>query len=282
MADQINQEREYPRREAAAFRTTDGPFGALSNMAPGFPLVVGGIRFWTSEALYQCCRFPHLPEVQRLIILEKSPMTAKMKSKRFRSQTRPDWEKVRIKLMKWCLRIKLVQHPQRFGELLRATAGKPIVEESVRDPFWGAKPSEDGILRGKNVLGRLLMELRDEVLQPNALPEVVEPPELPNLLLLGRSVERVCQKEPRDNSLSQEMGREQEELFGQDVRIAGELASSEWLALLRQLAETALDAEIVSLDLTLHLRYGHEPEARFAIERLSEIRKRFGLRSSPK
>jgi type I restriction enzyme, S subunit len=47
-----------------------------------FPLHVQRTRIHTSEALYQACRFPHLPEVQRLIIGQASPMTAKMKSSR--------------------------------------------------------------------------------------------------------------------------------------------------------------------------------------------------------
>ena len=75
-----SQERKYDRASSVVFRKTDEPFGGLSNMASGFPLSLNGSRILTSEALYQACRFPHRPEVQRLIIEQKSPMTAKMKS----------------------------------------------------------------------------------------------------------------------------------------------------------------------------------------------------------
>src|SRR4051794_19843803 len=102
--------RMYNRLECVAFRTTDGRFGGLSNMAPGFPLCVNGTSIRTSEALYQACRFPHLPDVQQLIIEERSPMTAKMKSKPFRKQSRSDWDAVRVKVMRWCLRVKLAQN----------------------------------------------------------------------------------------------------------------------------------------------------------------------------
>lgn len=83
--------RTYSRKDSAIFRKTAERFGGLSNMAAGFPLRVNGVYIRTSEALYQACRFPHLPDVQRLIIAEASPMTAKMKSKPHRKNSRPDW-----------------------------------------------------------------------------------------------------------------------------------------------------------------------------------------------
>ena len=64
-------------------------------MASGFPIRINGVRVLTSEALYQACRFPHRPEVQRLIIEQTSPMTAKMKGKPYRDDSRPDWDSVR-------------------------------------------------------------------------------------------------------------------------------------------------------------------------------------------
>ena len=72
------QTRTYDRPESVVFLKTKDAFGGLSNMASGFPLSVNGIHIRTCEALYQACRFPHLPEVQELIIAQKSPMTAKM------------------------------------------------------------------------------------------------------------------------------------------------------------------------------------------------------------
>src|SRR2546426_7568195 len=38
-----------------------------------------------------------------------------------------------------------------------------IVEDSRKDDFWGAKASDEGTLVGMNVLGRLLMELREDL-----------------------------------------------------------------------------------------------------------------------
>ena len=157
------QTRTYQRAESVVFLKTNEAFGGLSNMAGGFPLRVNGVRILTSEALYQACRFPHLPDVQRLIIEQRSPMTAKMKGKPHRSNSRGDWFQVRVKIMRWCLRVKLAQNWRKFSELLLETCDRPIVEQSRKDDFWGAKPVDDDTLVGMNVLGRLLMELREAV-----------------------------------------------------------------------------------------------------------------------
>lgn len=157
-----SQVRTYDRSRSVVFLKTREEWGGLSNMAGGFPLSVCGIHILTAEALYQACRFPNQPAVQRLITEQASPMAAKMKSKPFRVDTRRDWDQVRVKVMRWCLHVKLAQNWATFSELLAATGDRPIVEESHRDPFWGAKAVDAESLVGMNVLGRLLMELRDE------------------------------------------------------------------------------------------------------------------------
>jgi len=161
-------------------------------MASGYPLQINGIRILTSEALYQACRFPHMPEVQREIIRQRSPMTAKMKSKPHRKDSRPDWYEVRHKVMRWCLRVKLAQNYEEFGRLLLATCDKPIVEQSRKDDFWGAKLADESgdILVGQNVLGRLLMELREKLKDDAAgVLKTLPPLDIPDFMLLGKPVE---------------------------------------------------------------------------------------------
>ena len=89
-------------------------------------------------------------------------MTAKIKSKPYRSDSRPDWDQVKVTIMRWCIRIKLVHNWERFSALLLDTGDRPIVEESRKDSFWGAKPIDAFTLVGMNVLGRLLMELEKQ------------------------------------------------------------------------------------------------------------------------
>jgi type I restriction enzyme, S subunit len=232
------QIRTYQRTESVVFLKTDAPFGGLSNMAGRFPLRVNGTRILTSEALYQACRFPHRPEVQRLIIEQASPMTAKMKSKPYRHDSRPDWDKVRVKIMRWCLRVKLAQNWGKFSELLLKSGTRPIVEESRKDDFWGAKPADGGTLIGMNVLGRLLMELREAVKSESRDTLMhVEPLTIPDFLLNGQSIAVVVaedleghasmQAEPRQLSgEARERAALQPTLFdGRAIKEVSELAS---------------------------------------------------------
>lgn len=188
MGTTTTETRTYSREEAIAFRKTNEKFGGLSNMAPGFPLEVNGAHIRTAEALYQACRFPHRPEVQKLILNEHSPMTAKMRSKPYRADSRPDWDAIRVPIMKWCLRVKLAQNWATFGDLLLATGDHPIVEDSRKDDYWGAKMVNDDTLTGQNVLGRLLMELREKLKHNPETLRVIDPPSLPHFTLLGETI----------------------------------------------------------------------------------------------
>ena len=185
----LDSQGTYHRNECAIFLRTTERFGGLSNMAGGYPLLINGIHIPTSEALYQACRFPHRPELQKIIIGQKSPMTAKMKSKPYRGDSRLDWDKVRVEVMWWCLRVKLAQHWEKFGDLLLSTTDKYIVEESYRDQFWGARPTDSETLVGSNVLGQLLTQLREQLkgVDSNRL-RAVEPPDVTQFLLAEKPI----------------------------------------------------------------------------------------------
>lgn len=186
--------RSYDRANVVVVHKTKERFGGLSNMASGYPLKVNDVWISTSEALYQSCRFPHIPDIQKHIILQHSPMTAKMVGKPYRSQSRADWDDVRHRIMRWCLRVKLAQNFDTFGQLLLETQNFPIVEQSTKDDFWGAKSTGalDETLVGQNILGRLLMELRD-LLKSQPINELkfVPPLTIPHFNLLGKPIEPV-------------------------------------------------------------------------------------------
>lgn len=177
----------YSPRECVVFKKTKERYGGLSNMAAGYPVRIGEVGIRTSEALYQACRFPHASDVQEKILSQTSPMAAKMVSKPYRRErSRQDWDKINIEVMWWCLRVKLVQNWRSFGTLLQETDEKSIVEESRRDSFWGAVPQGE-TLRGMNVLGKLLVKLRDEY-RSSTEPFDVDPPEIESFLLLGEPI----------------------------------------------------------------------------------------------
>jgi ribA/ribD-fused uncharacterized protein len=267
------EQRLYNPAEVIAFRKTNEPFGGLSNMAPGFPVVVNHVRFWTSEALYQCCRYPDAPDVQRLIASQRSPMTAKMKSKKYRDRTRIDWENIRVRVMRWSLRVKLAQNQDRFGQLLLATGDRPIVEESAKDQFWGAKAQNGDALAGVNVLGRLLMELREQLRTAPSDFEQVQPPQVPNFLLFGQAVETVSAKSEPGTLINypEPSGRERSK-----VRISGTVAKADWDNLMHLLGASQLSPEKAFLNIELRFSpgIGDDPQ----IKMLSEMARKFGIR----
>ena len=186
----LNNYRIYNIDECISFRKTNEEFGGLSNMASGYPIVINNIYIRTSEALYQAIRFSDYPEIQKEIIEQKSPMSAKMVSKKYRKEkTRMDWDIRRVAIMKWCLRVKLVQNLDTFSTLLKKTEDNYIVEESRKDKFWGAQRIDNKILKGTNGLGRLLMELRE--IYNNYTISSVPPLKINNFKLYDKYIENV-------------------------------------------------------------------------------------------
>ncbi|MGW7677834.1 NADAR family protein [Shewanella sp. S23-S33] len=193
-SDKNENYRCYKITDVIVVHKTKDAFGELSNMAAGFPIVLNNELVLTSEALYQACRYPHLPEIQKQIIVQHSPMTAKMKSKQYIDESRKDWNSVRVPIMRWCLRVKLAQNFDKFSQILLSTEEHPIVELSRKDDFWGAliRGEEKDLLVGENVLGRLLMELRNKLkLYPKSRFESVSPLSIKDFLFLGIPIEVV-------------------------------------------------------------------------------------------
>jgi ribA/ribD-fused uncharacterized protein len=185
--------REYQIKNVLTFAKTDGQFGALSNMAPGFSLFVNEVNVQSSEILYQACRFPLFPAIQEEIIRTQNPMEAKKVSRQYIQYSRQDWEMVKFKIMKWCLEVKLIQNFDNFSKTLLSTGEKIIVEYSKKDAVWGAILNDDHTtLIGKNALGRLLMELREKTKSYEITKStVLLPPNVPAFLLFGNPIEEV-------------------------------------------------------------------------------------------
>lgn len=185
----------YARGQCAVFWRTGEAWGGLSNMAPGYPLRLGGQSVATTEALYQACRYPHRPDIQAEILAQASPIAAKMKSRHHHAASRADWDVVRVPVMAWCLRLKLAQHWHSFGDLLLSTGHRPIVEYSSKDNFWGALAVGPEYLHGANVLGCLLAALRERLREPDsATLRVVTPPGIADFRLLGEEIGAHCEE----------------------------------------------------------------------------------------
>jgi ribA/ribD-fused uncharacterized protein len=194
--------RSYNKNDVIFFRKTNEYWGGLSNMASGYPIFINNICFRNSETLYQVLRFPEYPLIQERILKETSPMTVKMKSRKHISLSRYDWVKIRVSVMRWVLRAKLACNFENFSKLLLNTGDKPIVEYSSKDNFWGAYFKDD-VFVGQNALGRLLMELREDVKKVSSY--MLEKPKFENARILNQNLGENCYiSKTRDNHIKNE------------------------------------------------------------------------------
>ncbi len=154
--------------EYITFTKVKLPYGWLGNMSP-YPIEFGDKKWLTSEALFQALRFND-NEIQELIRVEKSPMSAKMVMKKNKQFITVEPHSTKDVLnMKMCLKIKLKHHPHLVDELIN-TGDKIIIEDVTArgdkggNLFWGAMLVNDKWV-GENVLGKLWMEIRKEFLE---------------------------------------------------------------------------------------------------------------------
>ena len=150
-----------------SFTKTKLPYGWLGNMFAA-PITYQGQIWLTSEALFQARRFEDVT-IREMIRKKKSPMGAKMIAKRKEHMTKRIVEPMSMKdidNMRLCLRIKFDQHSELHEQLLKT--GDHIIFEDVsarnraRHKFWGAVLTNVGLER-QNMLGKLLMELREQL-----------------------------------------------------------------------------------------------------------------------
>ena len=153
----------YAKADACPFRFTRDTWGLFSNFAPLPAAIAAGPRsFATSEHLYQAAKFGESPDSQRRIAYASTAREAAGLGRRLQDGLDPDWNDQRIDVMRWVIRMKREANPAAIDALLERTGERPIVEVSSRDRFWGANPAGD-TYQGANVLGRLWMELRQQM-----------------------------------------------------------------------------------------------------------------------
>lgn len=134
-------------------------FYPLSNFS-AFTLQWDGMRFDTSEAAYHYEKFRYTSHnrLRGEIRWAASAHEAFKIAERNKHLRRPDWDEIKLDVMRAILRAKVDQHEYVRRKLL-ATGDRLLVEDSWRDDYWGWGPNRDG----QNWLGRLWMELRDQL-----------------------------------------------------------------------------------------------------------------------
>lgn len=112
-----------------------------------------GIIYPHSEAAFQAAKTLNIAD--RTLFVNMSPAESKKAGRKL--NLRPDWEAVKIPVMKEILRIKFNSNPDLKAKLL-ATKDKYLEETNWwHDTFWGICNG-----KGENHLGKALMDIRKE------------------------------------------------------------------------------------------------------------------------
>jgi predicted NAD-dependent protein-ADP-ribosyltransferase YbiA (DUF1768 family) len=152
---------EWDPRTAAVI-TTDGEFGCLSTSSPHPVRVICGVdgdilEGRTAELVWLALRFGPEDDAIRQRVLAAPTFEEAVHITWDHCER---WERFDpIHLMFRVLSSKALKH-EEVRETLRRTGKRVIVDTTWSDPFWGAVPTPDGKLVGRNVLGILWMRIR--------------------------------------------------------------------------------------------------------------------------
>lgn len=170
---QYSDIQRYPADQCACIRKTKEEWGILGNFYQA-PIVVEGVTIDCTERLFHLMKFRATADAKEGIKSEytvKAGMNIKMHMKPIYRQhpewIRNDWGEMVVDAMKFCLQTKYEQC-EAFRKELERSKGLFIVEdETARNArkhkdadSWGVNLVGNEYV-GPNLLGRLLMELRD-------------------------------------------------------------------------------------------------------------------------
>ncbi|TNV75277.1 hypothetical protein FGO68_gene17640 [Halteria grandinella] len=155
----VEQSLHNSKKKILFYRERD-PYGFMSNFYKA-PIEMDGKIWPTTEHYFQAMKFPTLPDYQEAIRKEKECSKIK-KMGQNPDGFREDWSAVKDQVMKDCLLAKFRQHPQLREELLM-TGESYLVEHTRNDTYWADGGDEGSGVKGKNMLGKLLGEVRTEL-----------------------------------------------------------------------------------------------------------------------
>lgn len=142
------------------FYSTKDAYGCFSNFS-AHPFRLNNKIWKTSEHYFQAQKFAGTEHEEELRLVDSPMVVARMGRDRKRP-LRQDWEEVKDDIMREALRAKFTQH-EDLKKILLETGDAELVEHTTNDNYWG----DGGDGKGKNMLGKLLMELREELRKEN-------------------------------------------------------------------------------------------------------------------
>lgn len=160
---------EYSADGCIAVRGVKDEWGVLGNFA-STPLIVNGVKFSSTEQLFQMMKFRNREILMSIYKAKGLPLKWAAKRGEKAGLRREDWGRIIVDVMKFCLMTKHEQSAE-FRQVLKETTGRIIVEDQTNQKTTKSRRLKDadtwGVVRkgdqyiGSNLMGRLLMELRD-------------------------------------------------------------------------------------------------------------------------
>lgn len=135
------------------FYSVTDDYGEFSNFAP-YSIHLDRQTWPTVEHYFQAHKFLD-KTYQQKIRKTGSPMQAAILGRDRKQKLRKDWESIKVQVMRRALVAKFQQHSD-LSDLLFSTGDAKLVEHTENDAYWG----DGGDGKGKNMLGQLLMEVR--------------------------------------------------------------------------------------------------------------------------
>lgn len=141
---------------AIRFFGIGGKYGCFSNFSE-YPITINDQVYKTNEHYFQAQKFA-ITELSyaRQIQQASSPAEARRMGRSREYGLRSDWEEVKDSIMRIAVITKFHTH-KGIQEILLSTGTEEIIEANPYDYYWG----EGAKRNGKNMLGRILMEIRD-------------------------------------------------------------------------------------------------------------------------
>ncbi|HMQ95128.1 NADAR family protein [Amaricoccus sp.] len=160
-------------REIRFYRSSERPYGAFSNLYRR-AIEFEGQAYPTSEHAYQAGK-ARKPEVRAWLMAAPSPALLAMAAHGlYQWDIAPDWSRTRFDRMRRVLWAKFTQHPD-LADLLVSTGAARLIETATVDNavnrLWGEVEHKGG----RNMLGLMLMEVRERLWQGRAAKPLAAP-----------------------------------------------------------------------------------------------------------
>lgn len=118
------------------------------------PVIFDGIKYQNNEAAFQAQKC--IDPKERSKFSELNPSEAKKLGRKI--ELRSDWEDVKVDIMRKIVFAKFTQNPDLTLELLNTKDEELVEGNNWNDKIWGKVNGE-----GQNLLGKILMEVREEI-----------------------------------------------------------------------------------------------------------------------